>query len=198
VKIPLSFYHSDDVVFLARSLLGKSLITYIDGKLTGGIITETEAYAGINDRASHGYGGRRSKRTEVLYQSGGISYVYLCYGVHYLFNVVTGKQDTPHAILIRAIYPTVGLKEILKRRKIKSFTKNIANGPGKLSKVLGITLVQNGISLISNSIWLEDNGFEIQTNNILESKRIGIDYAGEDAELLYRFILKSKKNTPLL
>jgi len=198
VKIPLSFYQSNNVVFLARSLLGKSLITYIDGKLTGGIITETEAYAGKNDRASHAYGGRRTKQTEVMYQSGGISYVYYCYGVHYLFNVVTGKQDTPHAVLIRAISPTVGLKEILKRRKIKSFTENIANGPGKLSKVLGITLVQNGISLISNSIWLEDNGFEIQTNNILESKRIGIDYAGEEAELYYRFILKTKKNAPLL
>ena len=103
MKIPLSFYQSDDVVFLARSLLGKSLLTFLDGKLTGGIITETEAYAGINDKASHAYGGRKTKRTEVMYREGGVCYVYLCYGIHYLFNVVTGKKDVPHAVLIRGI-----------------------------------------------------------------------------------------------
>src|SRR4051812_45478122 len=115
MKLKKSFYQRDDVVQVAKELLGKYLFTHIDGKLTGGIITETEAYAGVIDRASHAYGGRRTARTEIMYGEGGTAYVYLCYGIHSLFNVVTNKKGTPHAILIRALHPTHGVETILKR-----------------------------------------------------------------------------------
>src|SRR4051812_21670161 len=111
-KLKASYYANTDVVFLAKDLIGKTLCTRINNKLTCGIITETEAYAGIIDKASHAYGGRRTNRTETMYSKGGVSYVYLCYGIHRLFNIVTNTVDVPHAILIRAIYPTKGIEEI--------------------------------------------------------------------------------------
>lgn len=192
MKIPASYYLSNDVVFLAKDLLGKTLMSNIQGKLSGGIITETEAYAGIDDRASHAYGGRRTKRTEVMFQPGGISYLYLCYGIHYLFNIVTGEKEIPHAVLIRAVYPTVGLDIIKSRRKNIPFHL-LANGPGKLTTCLDLDIKHNGISLQGDEVWLEDHkltGFETE---IITGKRIGIDYAGADALLPYRFILDIKK-----
>src|SRR4051812_33790234 len=119
MKLKKSFYHRDDVVQIAKELLGKYLFTNFNNKLTGGIITETEAYCGVIDKASHAYRGRRTARTEIMYNAGGTAYVYLCYGVHSLFNVVTNRKDIPHAILIRAIQPTHGVETILKRRKMK-------------------------------------------------------------------------------
>ncbi len=116
MKLPASFYQHSDVVKTARDLVGKTLCTRINDKLTCGIITETEAYAGVIDKAAHSYGGRRTKRTETMYSEGGVSYVYLCYGIHHLFNIVTNKKDIPQAVLIRAIYPTIGIAEILRRR----------------------------------------------------------------------------------
>ena len=141
-----SYYLNDDVVFLAKDLIGKTLCTNINNKLTCGIITETEAYAGVTDKASHAYGNRRTNRTETMYSKGGVSYVYLCYGIHRLFNIVTNKKDAPHAILIRAIYPIRGIEEIVKRRGIK-FTNNLCVGPGKVSQALGIDLLHNNLSL---------------------------------------------------
>jgi DNA-3-methyladenine glycosylase len=200
LKLQSSFYKSNDVVYLAKQLLGKSLKTNIDGVLTGGIITETEAYAGITDRASHAYGGRRTSRTEVMFQEGGLSYVYLCYGVHFLFNVVTGEEGIPHAVLIRAISPIIGIDEILKRRKKSKLKKDVTDGPGKLTKALGISLKQNGSNLEGDTVWIEESGLEITETDILISKRIGVDYAGEDANLPYRFQLApnllDKKNAP--
>ena len=192
MKVSLSYFQSNDVVYLARDLLGKSLFTKINGQLTGGIITESEAYAGISDRASHAYGGRRTNRTEVMYQKGGISYVYLCYGMHYLFNIVTGEKDIPNAVLIRGIYPTTGVDIILKRRKNVKFNA-LANGPGKLSSCLDISLKQNATPLNGKSVWIEDIPLKEFETNIRIDKRIGIDYAGEDALLPYRFILDIKK-----
>lgn len=186
---------------LAKQLLGKSLFTKIDGHLCGGIITETEAYAGINDRASHAFGGRRTTRTEIMFRQGGVSYVYLCYGIHHLFNVVTAGTGTPHAVLIRGIFPISGITEILKRRKKPKLTKDIYDGPGKLTKALGITLLQNSLNLIGEEIWIEDTGIEVPASDILTTKRIGVDYAGEDVNLPYRFLLKTdfsvKKNAPI-
>lgn len=200
MKLQSSFYKSNDVVYLAKQLLGKSLKTNIDGVLTGGIITETEAYAGITDRASHAYGGRRTSRTEVMFHEGGLSYVYLCYGVHFLFNVVTGEEGIPHAVLIRAISPIIGIDEILKRRKKSKLKKDVTDGPGKLTKALGISLKQNGSNLEGDTVWIEESGLEITETDILISKRIGVDYAGEDANLPYRFQLApnllDKKNAP--
>jgi DNA-3-methyladenine glycosylase len=188
-KLPLSFFQSDDVVSLAKSLLGKYLLTNFNGILTGGMITETEAYEGITDRASHAYNGLRTNRTEVMYHPGGTSYVYLCYGIHSLFNIVTNQKDIPHAILIRGVYPIVGVEEMLKRTGKSKIGYHLTNGPGKLTKALGITMAANGLLLDGNKIWIENKGTECDNRIIKSGSRIGVDYAGEDALLPYRFVL---------
>ena len=190
IKLKESFYLQDDVVMITRELLGKYLLTNIDGVLCVGIITETEAYAGTSDRASHAYGGKRSNRTEVMFHEGGIAYVYLCYGIHSLFNIVTNVENVPHAVLIRAIHPMSGIDEMLKRTKKSKTGSGLTNGPGKLSKALGIHHKPTGVSLSGNKIWLEDRGVKIDEKDILVTPRIGIDYAGDDALLPYRFLLK--------
>lgn len=185
-KIPLSFYKNKDVLAVAQSLLGKSIFTMIDGMLTGGIITETEAYAGKTDKASHAYGGRRTQRTETMYMPGGYSYVYFTYGMHHLFNIVTSLQDDPQAVLIRGIIPTEGIDIQEKRRNQNG--KYLANGPAKLCQALGITLKQNCIPLSEDVIWLQDQEEIIKQTDIIICPRVGVDYAGEDALLPYRFI----------
>jgi DNA-3-methyladenine glycosylase len=180
------YYLNDDVVFLAKDLIGKTLCTRINNKVTCGVITETEAYAGVTDKASHAYGGRRTNRTEIMYSKGGVSYVYLCYGIHRLFNIVTNQKDVPHAILIRAIYPTKGIDEIVKRRGAK-LSNNLCIGPGKVSQALGINLLHNKLSLTGKEIWLQDDKIKINKKDINVGPRIGVDYAGEDARLPYRF-----------
>lgn len=189
-KLKRSYYLEEDVVAVARDLIGKSLCTRIHGKYTSGIITETEAYAGVNDKASHSFGGRRTPRNEVMYGSGGTAYVYLCYGMHHLFNVVTNQKEVPHAVLIRAIKPLEGINTILKRRKHKKIAKNTAGGPGTVSQALGITTQLNGITLLGEKIWLEDQGVKINDGQIMAGPRIGVDYAGKDALLPYRFTVK--------
>ena len=190
MKIPLSYYQHSDVISIAKALIGKYLFTNIGETVTAGMITETEAYAGIIDRASHAFGGRRTERTKVMYAEGGITYVYLCYGVHYLFNVVTGKKEEPHAVLLRAIYPTVGIEKILERARKNAISYKLTDGPGKLSKALGISTMQNGLKLDSNVVWIEDLKTDIGEKDILITERIGVQYAGEDAKLPYRFLLK--------
>jgi DNA-3-methyladenine glycosylase len=190
-KLKKDFYQREDVVATAADLLGKYLFTKRNGKLTGGIITETEAYAGIVDKASHAFGGRRTPRTEIMYREGGTSYVYLCYGMYSLFNVVTNKKDIPHAVLIRAIHPVTGLEEMSKRRKLKTESKNFSSGPGILSIALGIHFkTHNGLSLLGPDIWIEDRNLEIKSSSILTGPRIGVAYAGKDAKLPYRFRIK--------
>ncbi|MBA3662764.1 MAG: DNA-3-methyladenine glycosylase [Bacteroidetes bacterium] len=188
--LPASYYQHKDVVKIARDLLGKTLCTKINGKLTAGIITETEAYAGVVDKAAHSYGGRRTKRTETMYSHGGVSYVFLCYGIHHLFNIVTNVRDVPEAVLIRAIHPTKGIEEILKRRNAKSLSKNLCVGPGKVSSALGIQTLHDNLTLTGKTIWLEDTGIKIKNADIHAGPRIGVDYAGEDALLPYRFWLE--------
>jgi DNA-3-methyladenine glycosylase len=190
MKLPLSFYLRDDVVAIARELPGKVIVTRFDGKLTSGIITETEAYAGVVDRASHAYGGRRTTRTEIMFRRGGTAYIYLCYGVHSLFNVVTNKEDIPHAVLVRAIEPLDGLQVILERLGAEAVRKNMCNGPGKASKALGLHFSDSGTDLLGDTIWLEDRKITVKSKDVLASPRIGIDYAGEDAKLPYRFVWK--------
>jgi DNA-3-methyladenine glycosylase len=186
-KIPLPFYLREDVVCIAKELLGKYIFTHIDNQLTGGIITETEAYAGITDKASHAFNSRRTARTEVMYHEGGVAYVYFCYGMHCLFNIVTNKKDIPHAILIRAIKPTEGINTMLYRTAKKTVSKDFSNGPGKVCKALGIECKHSGSDLKGNIIWLEDRKKVIPDSEILIGKRIGVDYAKEDALLPYRF-----------
>jgi DNA-3-methyladenine glycosylase len=193
MKLPSLYYRNNDVVFLAKDLLGKFLFTKIQGELTGGIITETEAYAGIHDQASHAYGDKKTNRTRTMYQPGGISYIYLCYGIHYLFNVVTGEMDVPHAILIRSIFPVIGQTAMMSRTGKSNADHSNTNGPGKLSKAMGISIHHNGTLLTGDTIWIEDKGFKVIPSDIQATKRIGVDYAGSDAQLLYRFVLSIKK-----
>ena len=187
--LPREYYQDDDVVRLSRALLGKVLCTDIDGRLTKVIITETEAYAGVTDRASHAYGDRRTRRTEPIYAAGGTAYVYLCYGIHHMFNVVTAAAETPHAILIRAGAALTGLDVMLARREKASADKTLLAGPGSLGKALGITTALTGTSLLDGPIWLEDHGVAIDPADVSVGPRIGIDYAGEDAALPYRFVV---------
>jgi len=188
-KVPLKFYLCEDVVQVSRDLLGKVLCTKIDSQVTKAIITETEAYAGITDKASHAYGGKRTKRTEPIYAHGGTAYIYLCYGIHHLFNVVTNEAETPHAVLIRAGVPLDGFNLMRKRRKRSQLDKTLLAGPGSLAQALGITTDLTGTSLLENRIWIEDHNLIVDTEEIMAGPRIGIDYADEDAARPYRFVI---------
>jgi DNA-3-methyladenine glycosylase len=192
-KLPYSFYQQEDVVGLAMSLLGKQLFTLINGELTGGTIVETEAYNGVIDKASHAYGGRFTTRTSTMYEAGGISYVYLCYGIHHLFNVVTATKGTPHAVLIRGLEPIVGIDTMLTRRKMQSLAARITAGPGALAQALGIDKKLNARDLLGGEIWIEDKGITFTANQIVASPRVGVAYAEDHALLPYRFYLKGNK-----
>ncbi len=191
MKITRDYFKNKDVLFLAEDLIGKYLFTFFNGQITGGIITETEAYKGITDKASHAYKGKRTKRNEAMYDRGGVLYVYLCYGIHFLTNIVTNDKDIPDAILLRAIYPTHGEELMLKRLQKNRMHPHLLNGPGKLSKALGINLNANQLPLPSREVWLEDRALQIATQTIQKTPRIGIDYAEEDRLLPYRFVIKS-------
>ncbi|MBI4930452.1 MAG: DNA-3-methyladenine glycosylase [Bacteroidetes bacterium] len=191
MKLPREFYTRQNTVLIAKELLGKVLYTRFDEKISAGIITETEAYAGETDRASHAYGGRRTNRTETMYSVGGTAYVYLCYGMHHLFNVVTNEKNIPHAVLIRGIKPLEGIEIILIRRGKKKNYVHICSGPGTVSQGLGINTTHTGINLLGNKIWIEDKGVIVSKRQITKSPRIGVDYAGADALLPYRFLVNS-------
>ncbi len=189
-KLPASFYHRTNVVTIAKDLLGMLLVTSFNNSVTSGRIVETEAYNGVADKASHAYGGRRTQRTETMYATGGIAYVYLCYGIHHLFNVVTNVQDTPHAILIRAIEPVAGIDTMLLRMKKEKPDYSIGRGPGNVSKALGISVQHTRLSLLTGDIYIADDGLRLKTSQIISTPRIGVDYAAEDALLPYRFYVK--------
>jgi len=190
MKLPESFYLDTDVLHLTRNLIGKYLFTCIDGITTGGYIVEAEAYNGIIDKASHSYGNRLTPRTKTMFMQGGIAYVYLCYGIHEMFNVVTSVEGQPHAILIRAIQPTEGIEEMLFRRSMEKLKPNITQGPGSVARALGISRAINTISLQSDTLWIEDRGLTFTGEEIAKVPRVGVDYAGEDALLPYRFYVK--------
>lgn len=186
MKIPRSFYQSADTLQLSRGLLGKVLLTKIPGEgVTSGVIVETEAYCGAEDRASHAYGNRRTKRTETMFSLGGVAYVYLCYGMHSLFNIVTHAEGMPHAILIRAVEPLEGVERQLERRGMRKPERRLTAGPGVLCKALGISREQDGMPLDGDLVWLEDRGLEV--GEVIASPRVGVDYAQQDAKLPYRF-----------
>ncbi|MBN1556605.1 MAG: DNA-3-methyladenine glycosylase [Lentisphaerae bacterium] len=184
-----AFYTRPDVVGISRELLGMYLFTRLGGRtITGGRIVETEAYAGPEDRASHAYGGRRTPRTEVMYRIGGTAYVYLCYGLHALFNVVTHTVDVPHAVLVRAVEPTHGLALIRRRRGPRIPDCRLAAGPGCVTRALGITTRDTGTDLTGNRIWIERRG-PPPSRPVLRGPRIGVAYAGPHARRLWRFRL---------
>jgi DNA-3-methyladenine glycosylase len=189
-KLGLDFYRRKNVILIARQLLGKILVTNWSGIITSGRIVECEAYAGINDKASHASGGRRTARNEIMYGEGGSAYVYLCYGLHHLFNVVTNHKDVPHAILIRALEPVEGIEEMLLRTNKKKLDHSLTRGPGNVSKALGIFTKHTGTLLTGKKIFIADDGGTYGKNELNASPRIGVDYAGADALLPYRFYVK--------
>jgi DNA-3-methyladenine glycosylase len=193
LKLPQSFYLSPDVVAISKALLGKYLFTSIDGLVSGGYIVETEAYNGAVDKASHAYGNRRTRRTETMFLQGGIAYVYLCYGIHEMLNIVTSTEGHAQAILIRAIEPTEGIDIMLARKGMETLKPNVTAGPGSVAKALGIDRTLNGISFQSDSLWIEDRGLNFVDNQIAAVPRIGVAYAGQDALLPYRFYVKGNK-----
>ncbi|MBL7712867.1 MAG: DNA-3-methyladenine glycosylase [Chitinophagaceae bacterium] len=189
-KLPDHFYRRQDVTGVAQALLGKKLCTLIGEEYTAAIIVETEAYSGIADRASHSYGGRRTARTETMYRSGGVAYVYLCYGIHYLLNVISGREGDPTGVLIRAVEPVEGIEVMLRRRKMERPGPRLSAGPGLVTQALGIGKAQNGVSLQEGQVWIENTGISVSAADIVTTTRIGVDYAGDDALLPYRFYIR--------
>lgn len=195
-KLGIQFYKRQDVVAIAKELLGKVIVTKFDGITTSGRIVETEAYIGLTDKASHTFGGKRTARNEHMYASAGTTYVYICYGMHHLFNVVTNEKDIPDAVLIRAVEPLKGIDTMLKRTKKKNLDNTLTKGPGNAGKALGISKDHSGLNLMGNKIFI---GEDKPGNNLLTdalvgcSKRIGVESAGEAALFPYRFYIKGNK-----
>lgn len=191
-KLPLTFYLRNDVVKIAKELLGKVLVTNWNGEYTSGRIVETEAYAGETDMASHASKGRTA-RTEVMFSEGGTAYVYLCYGIHQMFNIVTNREGQADAVLIRGIEPIDGIDVMLERTGKKKFDQTLTRGPGNVGKAFGFHTSQCGLSLESDELFIADDGFKVSKSMIAASPRIGVDYAGKHAEWHYRFYLKGSR-----
>ena len=189
-KLPISFYNRKDVLKIAREMLGKVVYTNIDGEITSGRIVETEGYRGIVDKASHAFGGKRTPRNEHMYHAAGIAYIYVCYGMHQMLNIVTNAENMPDAILIRAVEPLVGLDIMAQRTGKKKTDPTITRGPGNVGKSLGIHKRYSGIHLMDEVIYLADDEFKLKKEAIGISSRIGVESAGEDALLPYRFYIK--------
>jgi len=194
-RLPASYYASHDVTHLAKDLLGKFLCTRIDGFYCSGKIVETEAYRGPDDRASHSYNNRRTPRTEVMYWQGGVAYIYVCYGMHHLMNVVTASEDSAHAVLIRALEPADGLEIMAERRQLDKMDMRLTKGPGALSAALGLKSSLTGTPLFrpSSTVWIEDRGFKLKDEEICVSKRIGVESAGEAAHWPWRYFVKGSR-----
>lgn len=188
-KLPLSFYLREDVVQIAKDLLGKVLVTDWGEGRTAGRIVETEAYQGSEDRASHASKGRTG-RTDVMFGEGGKAYVYLCYGVHQMFNIVTNRQDTPDAVLIRAVEPLEGTDIMLRRTGKKKLDATLTSGPGRVGKAFGFHTSQCGLLLTGDELYIGDDGFRVSEESVGASPRVGVDYAGEHAAWHYRFFVK--------
>jgi DNA-3-methyladenine glycosylase len=188
-KLPVEFYHREDVVQIAKDLLGKVLVTQWNGERTVGRIVETEAYAGESDKASHASKGRTA-RTAVMFREGGTAYIYLCYGIHQMFNIVTSTEGEPHAILIRAIEPMEGVNVMLRRTGKKIADHTLTRGPGNVGKAFGFHTSQCGFSLQDDQLYIADDGFQLPVGKMGVSVRIGVDYAGNDALRPYRFFVK--------
>lgn len=188
-KLPREFYLRPDVLTVSRDLLGKLLVVpAANGGRVSGKIVEVEAYRGPEDRASHAYGGRRTRRTETMYRIGGVAYVYFVYGMYYQFNVVSGVPGVPHAILVRALEPVEGI-ELMKTRRHSHPDHNLTNGPGKLCIAMGIDRQLDGADLLGDRVWLEE--FEtVSPRRVARGPRIGIDYAQEWIDKPWRFWIR--------
>ncbi len=188
-KLPREFYTRSDVLEVARDLLGKKLVVPDrNGSRVAGLIVETEAYRGPEDRASHAYNGRRTTRTETMYDCGGTAYVYFVYGMYHQFNVVTNVEDIPHAILVRAVEPVEGLDAMRRRRRGRS-EYELTSGPGRLCLALGIDRKLDKADLLGDRVWIEE-GVSISPRQISRGPRIGIDYAEEWIKKPWRFWIR--------
>ena len=192
MKLGEEFYQRKNVAEIARNLLGKGLFTLIDGVVTGGMIVETEAYS-WKERGCHAFDARKTSRNAIMFEKGGHAYVYMCYGIHYLFNVVTNQAGTADAVLIRALQPLTGIEKMRLRRGPLLNPYHLTSGPGKLSRALGIDRTFNGKLLLDNEVWIEDLGKKIAKKDVQAGPRIGIDYAGEDAKLPWRFFIRENR-----
>ncbi|MEO8412565.1 MAG: DNA-3-methyladenine glycosylase [Ginsengibacter sp.] len=192
-KIPLAFYNRKDVVLIAKDLVGKIIVTNFNNTITSGRIVETEAYAGVTDKASHAFGGKRTARNEHMYAGPGTAYIYICYGMHQMLNIVTNDREIPDAVLIRAIEPIEGIDYMLTRTGKKTLDRTLTRGPGNVGKALGIFKYHSGIHLLHNDIYLLEDEFTPISDMIGASKRIGVESAGADGLLPYRFYLKGNK-----
>ena len=193
-KLGTEFYIRNNVLDISKDLLGKILVTHLSGKTTSGRIVECEAYAGEIDNASHASGGRRTPRTEIMFGHGGTAYIYLCYGIHHMFNVVTNEKGIPHAILIRALEPIEGIDTMLERTGKEKPDASLTRGPGNVGKALGLHSSMTGYSLQSDEIFIADDGFRYPGELIKASPRIGVDYAGDHARWPFRFYIAGHEN----
>lgn len=192
-KLTIDFYNRNDVLQIAKELLGKIIVTNHDGIVTSGRIVETEAYIGITDKASHSWLGKRTIRNEHMYAQAATSYVYICYGIHQMFNVVTNEKEIPDAVLIRAVEPLEGIDTMLARTGKKKPDSTLTKGPGNVGKALGINKIHSGVNLLGDSIYIAADDYKTGEKHIGTSKRIGVNYAGSDALLPYRFYIKRNK-----
>ena len=190
LKLGKQFYDRTDVLLIAKELLGKIIVTNFNKQLTAARIVETEAYNGVVDKASHAYNNRRTARTEIMFGTGGTAYIYLCYGIHHLFNVVTNAKNIPHAVLIRGAEPVYGFDVMLNRARKLHIDNTLTKGPGNVSKALGISTTHTGLNLLGKKIFIIDDGYTSHQKIIHTSPRIGVDYAAEDALIPYRFYIK--------
>ncbi|HEY7784632.1 MAG TPA: DNA-3-methyladenine glycosylase [Pyrinomonadaceae bacterium] len=191
-KLPRKFYTRPNVLTVARDLLSRLLVVPAsDGTRVSGLIVETEAYRGPEDRASHAFGGRRTERTETMYGVGGTAYVYFVYGMYNQFNVVTNVENTPHAVLVRALEPVEGIELMRERRQTHS-DRNLTSGPGKLCIAMGIDRRLNRADLLGDQVWIEE-GEPVKRSSIISGPRIGIDYAEEWIDKPWRFWLRENR-----
>lgn len=191
IRLGRAFYAREDTLAVARELLGKRLVVPATaGARVSGRIIEVEAYLGAEDKAAHSYGWRRTARTETMYRVGGTAYVFFVYGMHHQFNVVTGPEGTPTAVLVRAVEPEEGI-EIMRERRAVSKERELTSGPGKLCKALAIDRGFDGEDLTkSRRVWLEEAGARLRPEEIAEGPRIGIAYAEEYVLKPWRFWMK--------
>jgi DNA-3-methyladenine glycosylase len=192
-KLPLSFYGNKDVLSVAHGLIGKVLVTDFDGNITSGRIVETEAYMGLTDKASHSFAGRRTSRNEHMYAGAGTAYVYICYGMHQMFNIVTNEKNIPDAVLVRAVEPLEGIDIMLQRTGKPKLDFTLTRGPGNVGKALGIFKKHSGLHLLDDEIYIVDDGTYFSKDEIGISKRIGVESAGPDGLLPYRFYIRGNK-----
>ncbi|WFR56016.1 DNA-3-methyladenine glycosylase [Anaerocolumna sp. AGMB13025] len=190
MKITREFYERDAVT-VARDLLGLTLVHKTMEGITKGIIVETEAYMGTIDAAAHSYKSNPSGRTNVQYGEGGHAYIYLIYGMYYCMNIVTNQVEVPEVVLLRALEPVEGI-ELMKKRRNTEKILNLCSGPGKLCAAMGIDKENYGMDLCQNQLYLEQEAGYKQSE-MIASKRINIDYAGEAKDYLWRFTIKDNK-----